>query len=171
MKKPILLALAFLTLTGCGYGLVGRTSSLPEDIEKIHVASLTNRTTRTQVNQILTQAISAEFVRRQRYEVVASLRDADAVLTGSVIAFRVRPLAFGQGSRATEYEVFIGAQMEFKRTDGSDEILWQQPNYQFRETYQADVSEIDFFSREDEAIELVAEKFAQSMVIDLLEGF
>lgn len=170
MKRLYALALAALAVGGCGYSLVGRTSSLPEDIRTVHVANLANRTTRTQVDQILTQALAAEFVRRQRYEVVASRTQADAVLTGAVVAFRVRPVAFGQGSRATEYEVFIGAQMEFRRT-GSDEVLWQQPNYQFRETYKADVSEVDFFSREDEAIELVARKFAESMVIDILEGF
>ena len=169
--KILTAALAALVLAGCGYGLVGRTSSLPEDITKVHVATLANRTTRTQVNQILTQAIASEFVRRQRYEVVASRTQAHAVLTGTVVSFRVRPVAFGQGNRATEYEVFIGAQMEFRRTDGSDQVLWQQPNYQFRETYEADVSEVDFFSREDEAIELVARKFAESMVIDILEGF
>ena len=170
MKRLVTLALMALTLSGCGYGLVGRTSSLPEDIRTVHVATLTNRTTRTQVDQILTSAISNEFVRRQRYEVVASRSTADAVLTGTVLSFRVRPVAFGQGSRASEYEVFIGAQMEFRRT-GTDEVLWTQPNYQFRETYEADVSETDFFSREDAAIELVAVKFAQSLVIDILEGF
>lgn len=166
-----LIALTFTSLGGCGYGLVGRTSSLPEDVRAVHVAPLVNRTTRTQVDQILTAAISSEFVRRQRYEVVASRSQADAVLVGTVTVFRVRPVAFGQGSRATEYEVYIGAQMEFVRTDGSDEVLWRQPNYQFRETYEADVSETDFFSREDAAIELVAGKFAQSLVIDILEGF
>ena len=165
------IALVVASLSGCGYSLVGRASSLPEDIRSVHVAPLLNRTTRTQVDQILTAAISSEFVRRQRYEVVSSRSQADAVLTGTVSTFRVRPIAFGQGSRATEYEVFIGAQMEFRRTDGTDEILWRQPYYQFRETYEADVSETDFFAREDAAIELVAGKFAQSLVIDILEGF
>ena len=164
-------AIILLASGGCGYSLVGRASSLPEDIRAVHVAPLLNRTTRTQVDQILTAAISSEFVRRQRYDVVSSRSQADAVLSGTVISFRVRPIAFGQGSRATEYEVFIGAQMEFVRTDGTDEILWQQPNYQFRETYEADLSESDFFSREDAAVQLVAAKFAQSLVIDLLEGF
>ena len=167
----ILTALALTAATGCGYSLVGHSSSLPEDIEKVHIETLANRTTRTQVDLILTSAISNEFVRRQRYEVVASESLADAVLKGTVLSFRVRPVAFGQGSRATEYEVFIGAQMEFVRTDGTDEVLWTQPNYQFRETYEADVSETDFFAREDAAIELVAAKFAQSLVIDILEGF
>lgn len=169
MKKLVLLLLA-LSLTGCGYGLVGRTSSLPEDVRSIFVSTLTNRTTRTQVNQILTQAIAGEFVRRQRFEVVSSRTQADAVLSGAVIAFRVRPVAFGEGTRATEYEVFIGAEMEFRRT-GSDEVLWKQANYQFRETYEASISEIDFFSREDQAIGEVADKFAETMVIDILEGF
>ena len=63
-------AYALLTLlivpvvAGCGYGLVGRTSSLPPDVVNIYIAPLGNRTLRQQVDLILTQAIADEFLRR-----------------------------------------------------------------------------------------------------------
>ncbi|MDH3744500.1 MAG: LPS assembly lipoprotein LptE [Acidobacteriota bacterium] len=165
------LLLSTLSLAGCGYALVGRSSSLPEDIRNIYVQTLGNQTTRTQVDQILSQAIASEFVKRQRFRVVSTSGEADAILSGTVTLFRVRPVAFGAQGRAREYEVYIGGQMEFRRAGDEDEILWKQTNYQFRETYEADISEIEFFSREDQAIEEVADKFAESIVIDILEGF
>jgi len=53
------LALA-LVAAGCGYGLVGRTSNLPEDVQKIFIETLRNESTRAQIDQILTQAITNE---------------------------------------------------------------------------------------------------------------
>ncbi len=167
-SSVVILSLA-ISLAGCGYGLVGRTSSLPEDIESIFISPLINRTLRQQVDQTLTQAISDEFLRRPKFELVNSPFEADAVLSGSLTAFRVKPVLFGANEgRASEYEIEIVATMDFKRTD-NQEVLWEQPYYLFREQYEFDEAElIDF---EETAIIDVAEDFAQTLVIDILEGF
>jgi outer membrane lipopolysaccharide assembly protein LptE/RlpB len=171
MIKASALLAVLPALWGCGYALVGRSSTLPEDVRSIYIQALNNQTRRSQVDQVLTRAIAQEFVTRQRFRVVGSFSEADAVLSGTVLSFRVRPISFGTQGRATQYEIIIGAKMEFKRTSGDDAIIWKQDNYQFRETYEANVSETDFFSREDIAIAEVADRFAETMVIDLLEGF
>lgn len=170
-------AIAVLTSTllagalgGCGYGLVGRTSNLPADIEEIYIEPLGNRTLREQIDQELTRAITDEFIRRQRYRVVNSLEEADAVLVGEVTSFAVRPVAFGaEEGRGSEYEIQVMASMELRRTD-TPEILWKQPYYQFRENYTFDTSDA-FVNREDQAVIEVADEFAQTLVIDILEGF
>lgn len=158
------------TLAGCGYGLVGRTSSLPPDIESIYIEPLGNRTLREQIDQEFTRAITDEFIRRHRYKVVNSLAEADAVLVGEVTNFAVRPVAFSSDiGRGSEYEIQVMASMEFRRTD-RPEILWKQPYYQFRENYTFDTSDA-FTNREDQAVIEVADEFAQTLVIDILEGF
>ncbi len=170
MKRLAAVALVSVLLSGCGYALVGRTSTLPEDIRKIYVEALENTTRRSQLEQILARAIADEFVTRRRFEVVSNRSEADGILSGTVNSFSVRPVTFSAGGRATEYEIVIGAQMVFTRA-ATDEVLWKQDRYYFRELYEADVSEENFFSRQDVAIEEVAVKFAQTLVIDLLEGF
>ena len=60
--------------------------------------------------------------------------------------------------------------MEFSRP-GAEEPIWVRSGYRFRETYEIDVSAADYFDRSDQAIEEVAEQFAEVIVIDLLEGF
>ena len=167
--KGLVLAAALL-LAGCGYGLVGRTSSLPEDIQNVYVQPLGNLTTRSQVDLLLTQAIGDEFVKRRRFNLVSESRSADAVLTGIVTGFTERAVTFGGEGRGREYEIQITADMEFSRP-GAEEPIWVRSGYRFRETYEIDVSAADYFDRSDQAIEEVAEQFAEVIVIDLLEGF
>ena len=168
--RGVALLIAAVLLAGCGYGLVGRTSSLPEDIEDVYVQPLGNRTTRSQVDLLLTQAIGDEFVKRRRFNLISDSRGADAVLSGVVTGFSEQPVTFGGEGRGREYEILITADMQFSRP-GAEEPIWQRAGYRFRETYEIDVSAADYFDRSDQAIEEVAEKFAEVIVIDLLEGF
>lgn len=165
-----LAVLLLLACVGCGYGLVGRTSNLPEDVRSIFVQTLENKTTRAQVDQILTVAITNEFVTRQRFNVVADFASADAILSGTVTNFRVRPVTFTADGRAREYEITITAQMQFKR-NGEDVVIWENPAYLFRESYELELNAVSFLDAEDQALEDVAQRFAETMVIDLLEGF
>jgi hypothetical protein len=50
-------------------------------------------------------------------------------------------------------------------------VIWRADNYVFRETYEVELGEGGFLDREEEAIRDAAERFAETMVSDLLEGF
>jgi len=49
--------------------------------------------------------------------------------------------------------------------------VWSNSRYIYRENYAVDASATDFLDRETEAIEEAAERFAETMVSDLLLGF
>lgn len=167
---PVLVAAA-LAASGCGYTLVGRGSFLPEDIRTIYVAPLENRTLQGQVEQILTTAITGEFVKRRRFEVVNDRGDADAEMLGAVTGFGATPVAFDQDGRATRFEISITAAMVFRRTDEAKTVLWASDRYLFRRQYELELSSTDFFDPQNVAVEEVAEEFAETLVIDVLEGF
>ncbi|HVR28158.1 MAG TPA: LPS assembly lipoprotein LptE [Thermoanaerobaculia bacterium] len=160
-------------LLGCGYALVGRASTLPADIRAVYVAPLENQTTRAQLEQFLTQAITDELVTRRRFTIVRSAAEAQAQLVGAVTSFRVTPVTFDESGRAQEYEISILAAMRFVRTGTGDEevVVWENDRYLFRETYEIEASAEDFFDRENEAIAQASLRFAETMVADLLEGF
>jgi hypothetical protein len=166
-----LAAILALAQLGCGYALVGRASSLPADIRAVYVAPLENETTRAQLEQFLTSALTNELVTRRRFTIVRNAGDADAQLQGAVTQFRVTPVTFDADGRATEYEITIVAAMKFQRTGAGEAMVWENDRYLFRETYEIDESAEDFFDRENVAIEQAAQRFAESMVADLLEGF
>ena len=157
-------------LAGCGYALVGRGTNIPEDIQEVFLSPFENRTQRQQVDQYVTEAISEELTTRRRFDVVGDRAAADADLSGAVTAFGLTPISFDDQGRATEYEISITAQVLFRRVPG-DEVVWRAENYVFRETYQVDLGEAGFLDREEQAIREAAERFAETMVSDLLEGF
>jgi outer membrane lipopolysaccharide assembly protein LptE/RlpB len=159
-----------LTLVGCGYRLVGTASNIPPEIRSVHLEPLENRTSRVQVDQILTRALADELVTRQRFEVLSGSGGADGEISGSVTAFQVRPVSFDAEGRATEYEIAITAQVAFRQLS-PDRVVWANDRYQFRESYRLEASELGYFDRETPAIEATARKFAETMVTDLLEGF
>lgn len=156
---------------GCGYALVGQGSNIPADVKIVFLKPLDNQTRRAQVDQILGQAIADEIVLRGRFDLASSADNAQAVLEGTITNFIVTPVRFDSAGLAEEYEVMITASMEFGRTD-SEEILWSNPNYVFRDNYELEQDELtSFFDREILAIDAVAILFARTLLTDLMEGF
>lgn len=163
-------ALTLALLSGCGYALVGRGSNIPEDIREVYVRPLENQTQRSQVEQILTRAIAEELVQRQRFAVVGSPEQADAEISGAVVGYGATPVTFDATGRASEYEISLTARMAFKRLS-SDTVIWSNDRYTFRQSYPIETEGNDYFDQEDEAIEEAAERFAETVVSDILEGF
>lgn len=168
----LFLVLIALSAIGCGYGLIGRTSNLPDDIGSIFVETLENQTTRQQINLFLTDAIVQEFVTRRRFEVAGGASSADAILSGSLTAYIVRPVEFGPDGRATRYEFTIRANMQFQRV-GGEEVLWARDSYVYRGDFELvlDPGQGTVIDNEDPTIQLVSREFAQTLVVDMLEGF
>ena len=168
-------ALAALAVAGCGYSLAGKASNIPEDIREVYVEPLENATSRSQVDQILTQAILDELVTRRRFSLVNQQAEADAILRGEVLEFSVRPLAFDSDGLANNFEITIAADMKFQRVpsglDDEGEVVWSNARYVFREDYPLEDDGASYFDRENLAIEETSVRFAETMVTDLLEGF
>ncbi|MBP7588788.1 MAG: hypothetical protein KBA72_12620 [Thermoanaerobaculia bacterium] len=169
LRFPALLMCA-VTLVGCGYALVGRGSNIPAEVRRVQLVPLVNGTPRSQVDQILTRALSSELVNRHRFEVLSAPEGADAVLTGKVSSFTLSPVTFDSEGRATEYEIAIVVSVEFKQV-APETPLYKNENYLFRSSYEVKASELGFQDRETPAIEATAKDFAESLVTDLLEGF
>ena len=169
LRFPALLMCA-VTLVGCGYALVGRGSNIPAEVRRVLLVPLENGTPRSQVDQILTRALTSELVNRHRFEVLSAPEGADAVLTGKVSSFTLSPVTFDSEGRATEYEIAIVVSVEFKQV-APETPLYKNENYLFRSSYEVKASELGFQDRETPAIEATAKDFAESLVTDLLEGF
>ena len=90
--------------------------------------------------------------------------------SGAVSGFDLYPVSFDSQGRATDYQVRVTAQVILKTLpDGT--VLWENPSYTFRDNYQFSATAASYVDRENEAIDKVAGRFAQSLVTSLLEGF
>jgi outer membrane lipopolysaccharide assembly protein LptE/RlpB len=164
------LSVAAAVLCGCGYALVGRGNTLPDDIRAVYIKPIQNMTGHQRVDQAVTLAIGDEMVKRHRFSLTATREGADAELSGAVVGYGATPVTFDTSGRATAYELSLTASMAFKRID-DDKILWQNKNYVFRQNFPLNVSSTGYVDLENTAIDQAAKAFAQTMVSDLLEGF
>ncbi len=174
MRRAAALALlpVLLAVCGCGYALVGQSSSLPETIKVIQFTTLENLTQRVGLEQRLSAEVARELASRGRFKVQATAAGADAVLAGAVTFFNLYPVAFDNQGRATDYQVQVTARVSLKRLPpGENDTIWENPSFTFRDNYQFSLSSATYLDRENDAIDRVAGRFAQSLVTSMLEGF
>ena len=164
------LAMAVAGVSGCGYTLVGKTSTLPASVRVIHFQTLANMTTRVGVEQRLSREVARELASRGRFSVQAQAAGADSDLTGAVTGFELFAVAFDDAGRAREYQVRITARVSLK-TLPDEKVIWENPSFTFQENYAFSTSAASYVDRENEAVDRVAERFAESLVSSLLEGF
>ena len=161
---------ALAGLAGCGYALVGKTSTLPPSIRVIRFQTLTNKTPRVGVEQRLSSEVARELASRGRFRVQAEATGADADLAGEVTGFDLFAVAFDENGRAKEYQVRITAKMSLKAV-ADEKVIWENPSFTFQDNYSLSTSAAAYVDRENEAIDRAAGRFAESLVSSLLEGF
>lgn len=156
----------------CGYHLVGTSSSLPESIRSLCVSPFINRTERNELDQRLAEALTQEWVRRGRFQLVSTPEQADAVLSGTIVQAVSSPVQFDPQGRATEYQLMLVADVQLvDRTGEKPVVLWQDKRFSRNVSYAVDANATDYFDRETEAIERLSRDFARALVVTILEGF
>ncbi len=153
----------------CGYYLRGTGSSLPPHIKVLNIPMFTNRTTRFELDVKLTQRIIDEIVARGKVEITVDADEADAVLLGEIISFRATPIGFGGEATADRYSVMIVAKV-LLRDLVQKKVIFSNPYFVYQGEYEVPEG-ADFESVETDAINEIAEKFARSLVVAILEGF
>lgn len=168
MMTALLVLLAFAT--GCGYHTTAKGSSLPQ-VHVIAVPTFTNRTQTYRVEQILTSAVVREFTTRTQYKIMNEASDgADATLKGVVIATQTAPVTYdsttGRASTA-----LVTVSMKVTLEDKHGKVIFENPNYVFREEYQISSQVVSFFEEESPALDRLSRDFARSLVSNVMEGF
>ncbi|GAC1655657.1 MAG: hypothetical protein NVS9B15_16530 [Acidobacteriaceae bacterium] len=162
-----------LPLSACGYHAAtsGRASRLPASINSIYVPAFTNKTTAHGVDTLMTQDVVRELDARTKYKVVLHPEeDSDATLQGIVLTQQSSPLTYdSRTGRASSALVIVSASV--KLTDRHGKILYENPNYTFREQYQVSRELSSFFQEESPALERLARDFSRQLVADILEAF
>ena len=168
LRRAPLVALAAVS-AACGYALAGRGSTLPPSIKVVRFQTLANQTSLAGVEQRVSGEIAKELAARGHFRVQAEAEGADAELTGSVTRFDFYPVAFDGSGRATQYQVAVTARVALTSLpDGKS--IWENPAYTFRENYSFEGAG-SYVDRQNETVDKVAAKFAESLVASLLEGF
>ena len=167
-----LIGLGALAAGGCGYHLVGASSTLPARLEKLYVAPFVNQSGRAELDQRLTEAVTQEWVRRGRFQLVSSGEQADVVLSGTITAAVTAPVQFDSVGRATQYQLTVMADVQLvDRTGPKPVVLWHDQHFSRTTAYQVDVNAINYFDQSVQAMDTLSSDFARGLVVSILEGF
>jgi outer membrane lipopolysaccharide assembly protein LptE/RlpB len=171
IKRTSLAVLATISfLSGCGYHVAGRATRLPQSVHVLAVPVFINQTQTYRIEQILTHDVVREFIGRTRYRVVSTATDSDATLKGTVLSAQASPLTYdAQSGRISSAVVTVT--MKVTLTDKSGRVLFENPNYSFREQYQVSREVTSFFEEETPALQRMSQDFARTLVSDILEAF
>jgi hypothetical protein len=162
---------ALAVLAGCGYHVTGRGDQIPKSVKTIAVPAFGNVTPRQQLARYLTEDVTRQFISRTRYQVLDDPREADAILTGTLIGFDVNPIIFDPASgRATT--VHVRATLRLTLTErATGKPIFSRPAMQWDERYQVSISPQAYFDESGAAIRRVSQSLAQAVVSAVLENF
>ena len=169
--RRLLLACLVFAFAGCGYHTAEHASRMPQTVRVLAVPMFTNQTQTYRLEQILTRDVVREFIARTRYRVMNTTGDsADATLTGTILSAQSSPLTYdAQSGRISSAEVTVT--MKVSLVDRSGRVLFENPNYSFRQQYQVSREVTSFFEEETPALLRMSRDFARTLVSDVLEGF
>jgi hypothetical protein len=176
LRAVLLAGLAALLLltTACGYhtaGSAGTAVRLPSDIHTIYVPGILNASQAFRVGQTFTEAVIRELRSRTSYR-ITSVNDgtADATLTGTITSVFIAPLTYDSVTgRISSSLVVVALNASLTGKDGK--VLWNNPNFLYREQYQESRDAASFFEEEQPAVERMANSFAKTLVADILESY
>lgn len=170
-RTVVIAVLIALTLGGCGYHVAGHATRLPQNVQTIAVPAFVNKTHTYRIEQLLTETTVREFITRTQYHVVNRADDgADAVLKGTVLTSTVAPVTF-DSTTGRASSALVTVTMSVTMTDRHGKVLFENPNYTFREQYQVSRELSSFFQEESPALDRMSRDFARTLVSDVLEAF
>ncbi len=165
----LLLALfAMLPASGCGYKVAGQSTGLPESIKTLAITVFENDSSEPNVEEAVTRGILRRFVRDGRLRIVS--RDkADSILSGTVIKYKLEPVAWDSFNYVTQYIIRLYVRIDFKDTTGNDihisQVVYAQSSYRLN------ISIVTAESARQDAITAVSLILGDTLVGLLLEGF
>jgi outer membrane lipopolysaccharide assembly protein LptE/RlpB len=170
LPLPFLLVAVASIVPACGYHLAGRGNTLPPTVKSIGIPIFVNKTSRSELEQRVTEHVIDEFTSRGRVRILSGEEGADAVLNGTLYSYTTTPVILNQQGRAQRYEILITARVVLTEAT-TDHVLWEDDHFLFKRQYDVAATSFGFLDQEIVAVDDVATDFARSMVSSILEGF
>jgi hypothetical protein len=163
-------AVALGLLTSCGYHIADTTSALPKTIQTIAVPAFGNTTTAYKVTDMLSEAVTREFISRTKYHITADPSTADATLRGYVTQIFTFPTVYDPVTfRAANVEVHVNVRISL--VDKSGKVLFDRPGMEVRERYEVSVDPTVYFDESEFAMRRLSKDVAKTVVSAILENF
>jgi hypothetical protein len=172
MKRVLVLA-GLSLLAGCGYALVGKGVTTDPGVKRIGIPLFKDRTGRAGLDQVITNKVIAELLKRGRFDVVQQTEGVDATVEGEILTYNAAPIGFsseGDTTQASRFAVSVSARIVYRKV-GAQEPIWASENFVSREEAEISDDSSAFFDKEQQTWDRLGEAFARSLVAAMLEAF
>lgn len=153
---------------GCGYHRVGSGDNVPDGVNSIAVPVFRNDSYEAGIEVLLTDAFKEQIV-RSGFVRLTNVKNADAVVIGTIRKYSVKAISFSTGDFASEYRVTLSMRMKLVAKNG--DLLWEDPGVSRIEEYRVSA---DIFASES-ARKRASDKIAIKMMADvhdrIFDGF
>jgi hypothetical protein len=157
-------------LSSCGYHVAGTTNLLPKTVQTIAIPAFSNITTGYKVTDMLSEAMTREFISRTKYHITADPATADATLKGSVNQIFTFPTVYDPVTfRAANVEVHVN--LRILLVDRSGKVLFDRNGMDVRERYEVSVDPKVYFDESEVAMRRLSRDVAKTVVSAILENF
>ncbi len=160
------LLLLLLLPGGCGYSLRG---NLPDQVKTVAVPIFVNRTQQPAVEQFITRGVVDAFVTDGRLKVVRP-EEADSILEGEVVGYRLDSVAFNSQANVQEYRLWVTVNAQL-RDLRANRLLWRQEGIQERADFSASAQVALSISQEESALRQAAVDIGRAIVNLAVERF
>ncbi|HEX2502182.1 MAG TPA: LptE family protein [Methylomirabilota bacterium] len=157
---------ALLVLGGCGYSL---RTSMPPGVKTVHVPVLQNKTAEPGIEDFITQALTQAVV-QSGARIARNAQEADAVLEGAIVEYRLIGLSFDTSTNVTSYRLIIGLALTFKDLK-QNKVIWKQDRIEERADFLVSGQVTQTLARENQAVQRAAVDVARAIVSFAFEGF
>jgi hypothetical protein len=178
MRVPAILLL--LALAGCGYHRLDRVQrSHPwlRQGETVRIAKFRNNTPRLGLEERFTKALGDRVVAASPWKLVGQGEPSRWILQGTLEKYETRLLGFSLGNAqspasagsASRVEIVIVASLDL--LDGqTGAVVQTRRGLTFSNQYRVDQNFASFDNRELAVVDSLADDFAQSFLIQFIEG-
>jgi hypothetical protein len=128
MGIGVLMVLAALLLTGCGYSLQGGRGSFAPGVRTVFVDVFTNKTSEANADSIFRIAFSSLIVQNGHFRLAQSPGEADAIFRGTILGLQSSPLAYKTTNLSAEDRITVTMQISFEERE-SGKVLWADDAY------------------------------------------
>jgi len=171
MKKtwiiPVVLALFCM---GCGYHFASGGEHIDAAVQKVFIGEFSNNTGEAHIENYVRNAFFSRFRRGSRFKPVASIGEADASLTGKIVAITTSHLSYGNSDLTKEDSVTMTLVVVFKKT-GSGEIIWMNTGLSESEAFAVSANTTTTARSKETALRKLSIDMAKKIYRNIMSGF
>ena len=159
--------LAATLMAGCGYRFAGG-GSLPENVRRVSVAILENRTAETGLENTLTNDFIYELSRGGQAEVTGADR-SQARVSGTIRSVSTTTATHSDSDTSQERRVTVVVDLEMTRSDG--QTIWQRQGIAANETYDVGADKTATEQNLQAALKTLSKRLAERLYTSMTDRF